>query len=189
MANKTIADLTAGTPPYDAASLIEVEVPNGLGGFNSRKALVYDGKSIHIAKVSPTTLTKTSDVVLEDVPGLSVTLQAGKTYLVRGRIVGTANVSGGIQLALVAAGGLTVTSMNISTLKLNTGASTAPSANATALGVIYNITAVYTDLYFDGVIVVNAGGTLKVQAAQNASFGTPSTVLLNSYIKCERVDP
>lgn len=42
MANETIPDLTAGTPPFAPTTLVELAVPDGLGGFVSRKGPLSD---------------------------------------------------------------------------------------------------------------------------------------------------
>ena len=43
MANETIIDLTAGTPPYAGSSTwFEVAIPDGMGGWLSRKVAAQD---------------------------------------------------------------------------------------------------------------------------------------------------
>lgn len=51
-ANQKISDLTAGTPPYDPATLMELSVPNGSGGWNSRKGQLSDVVAIRFASVT-----------------------------------------------------------------------------------------------------------------------------------------
>ena len=139
-------------------------------------------------EVSTSTLTKTSDAALATVPGLSQNLTAGKTYSCRGHLSGVANASGGIKVALVATASLSATS---TTWTGSTWSGTTAVANTTVTALGSSIaanTAVYSDVYIDGSIVVNAGGTINVQAAQNASFGTATTVLQGSTFSCVRVN-
>ena len=48
-------------------------------------------------------------------------------------------------------------------------------------------TAVYTDFFLDGVIVVGTAGTLTVTAAQNVSTAVGTTVAAGSYFEIDRV--
>jgi hypothetical protein len=62
-------------------------------------------------------------------------------------------------------------------------------ARATALGTaVGGVTAVSAaKVEIEGLITVNAGGTLTVQFAQNASNGTASSVLTGSYLQVFQV--
>jgi hypothetical protein len=138
-------------------------------------------------KVSTATLTKTSDTTLAIVTGLSQNLTAGGNYNCRGHLTGVSGVSGGIKVALVATSSLSATSTTFTGLGW---AGTTPISNTTVTALGSNITAataIYSDLYIDGSILVNAGGTINVEAAQNASNITATTVLVGSTFSCVRV--
>jgi hypothetical protein len=139
--------------------------------------------------VSTAAVSWTSNTTLANVTGLAIALTAGKTYNCYGHLTVTASgASGGIQASLVASGGLTATSASFTAANFN-GATTNARTTATALGsAIGGATAVSTDVQIDGAIVVNAGGTLNVQAAQNASNITTTTVGQNSTFRCVRVN-
>ncbi len=138
--------------------------------------------------VSTATLTATSNTTLAVVTGLSQTLTAGKTYNCQAHLTGTSGASGGIKAALTASGGLTVTSVSTTGLVFN-GATIVAQTTGTVLGNnVVASTAIYTDAYITGAIVVNVGGTYNVSAAQNASNVTSTTVLLNSTFSCVRVN-
>lgn len=141
--------------------------------------------------VSTAALTKTSDTTLETVPGLSLTLTAGKTYSCRGHLrVNASGAAGGIKVALVGDGTLSATQANWEGVNFN---GTTTNARTISTGVsgatpIGEATAVVTTVEIWGAIVVNAGGVLAVQAAQNASSGTATTVGTNSTFECIRVN-
>lgn len=131
------------------------------------------------------TLTKTSDVTLANITGLSVNVTAAGKYNFRAHLTGTANASGGIKVAI----GGTATATSISATAWNWNGVTVNSVStvtalATSVGAA---NAVYTDIIIEGSIVVNAAGTLTIQAAQNSSFATPTTVLVNSNFTVSRV--
>jgi hypothetical protein len=100
---------------------------------------------------------------------------------------GSASAAGGIKAALVASGGLTITSANITGFNYN-GTTLNAVTNVTALGSDFSgSAAIYTNLAFEGSFLVNAAGTLLIQAAQNTSNAAASTVAVGSYVVLTRV--
>lgn len=139
-----------------------------------------------LAKVSTATLTKNGDATFSTIAGLVVPLAAGKTYNCRGSLAGTADASGGIKVQIAAASGLTATSVRLRAIAWN-GTTPLSNTQVTSLGSnIVSATAVYTNIEIEGAIVVNAAGSLAVQAGQNASFAADTTVLVNSHFSCRR---
>lgn len=147
--------------------------------------------------VCSTAQSFTSNATLANIPGLAAQgtfdptlhatglLRAGATYRLRGHLAGTAGASGGIKVAI--GGTCTVTSLYVDGLNYN-GTTLNAHGSATALATAFGgANAIYTDFYFDGVVVVNAAGTLTVQAAQNTSNGTATTVTTNSYLEIDRI--
>ena len=105
-------------------------------------------------------------------------------YAFRAILFTTSNVSGGVKFAI--AGTATATSFIARALVDDTSAlKVVGTARTTTLGAtIGDITAVtVANVIIEGTIVVNAGGTLTVQFAQNASNVNASTVLTNSYFQ------
>lgn len=140
------------------------------------------------AKVATGTLTKNLNVTLAVVPGLSIPLLAGKTYLVRGYLSGVSGAGGGLKVAPVAVGGLTATSCRFNAYAW---ANTTAVSNTTATSLGSNIVAanaIYSDVYIEGSIVVGVAGTLEIHAAQNTSNGTDTTVLLGSTLSVTRIN-
>lgn len=128
--------------------------------------------------------TYTSTTALADVSGLSVTVVAGKTYSFRAYVPTTSNVGGGIKVAI--GGTATATSIVYDATIMDGGTLNQP-ARATALATAMGVTAVTAALIrIDGTITVNAGGTLTVQAAQNASNGSATTVLAGASLIVEQ---
>lgn len=130
----------------------------------------------------------TTDTTLANITGPAPVLAAGKTYLIEGWFSVTAPAAGGIKLAFAAAAGLTLTSLAVNALAVS---GTTVVSNTTITAALTDLLIAYTgtvtDIYIKGSIVVNAGGTLRVQMAQNASSGTTS-VFVGSYLKASRIN-
>lgn len=130
--------------------------------------------------------TKTSNTTLADVTGMSLVLPLG-TYNIDGYIDGTAGATGGIKLELIQAATIAVSNMNIRCKNYN-GATLNANTKITGLGVdMGGSAAAYTDLIFTGTFTVTTAGTVKIQAAQNTSSGTATTISVNSYMTVVRV--
>lgn len=125
-------------------------------------------------------VTYTSTTVLATVTGLSVALTAGRTYGFDVYLSFTDAAAGGIQAAMVATGGLTATAIEYDGYIIDSGANGIKgNAQAAALGgVVASATTTGTAglVRISGTITVNVAGTLNVQAAQNTSSGTATTV-------------
>ena len=120
-----------------------------------------------------------TDDTLANITGLSVNVTAGKTYCFYATLYTTANVAGGVKAAI--AGTATATSIiyeGITTAAAGLAAQTRATALGTEVGGATTATAGL--IRIDGTITVNAGGTLTVQFAQNASNGAASSVLVGS---------
>lgn len=137
------------------------------------------------AAVSTTDTTFTTNTTLANVTGLAVNVVAGATYAFKARIKGTATANGGAKFAIggtctATTVGYTCKNYNAATLNANTSATTL----GTAVGAG---TAVLTDAVIEGSIVVNQGGTLTVQAAQNTSHTDTTTISAMSNLVLTRV--
>lgn len=129
---------------------------------------------------------KTSDTTLADITGMSVAVQSGKTYRFRAVLFSTADAAGGIKYAI--AGTATATAVMYGIVIIaNPGPGTL-AGRQTALGGATGQTASADNTTFiDGVITVDAGGTLTVQFAQNASNIAASSVLVGSQFTVEEI--
>jgi hypothetical protein len=129
-----------------------------------------------------TQLDATTNTTLADVTGLSVTLKAGRKYTLRAKLFTTSTANGGVKIGL--GGTCTVTSL-IAEVKGWSGTTLNLSAQATALGSLGGAN-VATDSAEIGVdIVVNAAGTLTIQAAQNTSHADTTSVKVGSFMIVE----
>jgi hypothetical protein len=148
----------------------------GVDGFlNTNGFLRWAGR----ARVS-TQFDKTSDTTLANVTGLSVNLAAGTTYSFRAVLYVSANASGGAKVAV--SGTATLGSLRYRGKALS-GTTLSATGQATALGTaVAGATAAVDTIEIDGTITTNAAGTLTIQFAQNASFGTASSVLVGSHL-------
>ena len=139
-------------------------------------------------EVSTAPISYTSNVTLATVTGLSQALTAGKTYNCHGHLTVTGSLAaGGIRVATVGTGSLTATSSSFVFMNYN-GTTLNAVTTETTLGTAAATTLAVTDIFIDGAIVVNVGGTINVQAAQSVSSTTPTTVGQNSTFSCVRVN-
>lgn len=137
-------------------------------------------------KVVTTQFDKTN-TTLADVTDLSVTIEAGKTYLIDAEVFVAQNTTGASKIAL----GGTATATNVravvssaayqgyNEIQVNAFAS-AVEASATSPGSPpYASTYVF---HVRGTITANAGGTLTVQFAQRSATGTSSVAVGSSLV-------
>lgn len=135
--------------------------------------------------ICTSTLTKTSDAALANIPGFSATLVAGATYQFAIRAYGSSANNGGVSFGF-SSGTATATSFNAAGFFVLGG--TVGNLSTTAIGTpLSSNTANGSFNLITGTFVCNAGGTFVIQFAQNASFATPSIVLANSTFTVERI--
>lgn len=130
------------------------------------------------------TLTVTSSTTPVAITGMTATVYAGATYLVRIHLNGVAAASGGITVNF--GGTATATSMNIASFNYN---GTTLNALTTITALASNLTdnaAAYTNVIAFGTFVCATGGTLILQMGQHTSNATSSTVLANSFLEVIR---
>lgn len=134
-----------------------------------------------------TTINYNSNTTLATPTGMTaVTLVAGRTYRIRGHLYTISTANCGLKLALTAAT-LTATSFIGNTHYWNNGTS-GTGSQVTSLGALQGVTAeIVTDVDITGLLVVNAGGTLALQAAQNASHADTTSVKAGSWIEYEEI--
>ena len=156
-------------------------------GFTSTTAPTFSAGYIngYDNLVSSADLAKTSNTTLADITGLSTTVAASGVYSFNGVLYVTNTANGGLKVS-TAGGTATVTSIVCDAEAWN-GSTVGTTTRTTSLTNIHAVTAeVVTKLYITGAMVVNAGGTFKLQAAQNASHADTTTVLQNSWLSLRR---
>lgn len=125
-----------------------------------------------------------TDVTLANITGLSINVLAGRTYKFRAVLFVDADAAGGHKYAIAGTATATAIIYQINSLD-NTALAHKIASRQTALGgnAGENSGTVYkTEI--EGLITVNAAGTLTVQFAQNVATGT-SSVLVGSYFTVE----
>jgi hypothetical protein len=118
--------------------------------------------------------------------GLSIALQAGRTYAFEAELSFTCTAAQGIRAAMVASGGLTATNIIYDGWILDSGANGIKgNVQATALGtVVANaaLTGTAGHVTIKGVITVNVAGSLQVHFAQSVAAANNTTVKRGSYM-------
>jgi len=124
----------------------------------------------------------TSSTTLTNVTGLTYTVASGGKYRFQAMLFTTCGASGGVKVAMSG----TATATLIIGLVEALGAQY-EAWQFTALDEAEGETAIDFAVRIDGYITVNAGGTLTVQFAQNASNGTASFVLAGSWFEVNKI--
>lgn len=130
-----------------------------------------------------TQFDKTTDTALANVPGLSVTVAAGRTYTFRAVLHLTPSAVGGQQIAVAGTATATAVTYQVNSINNTTNANILNSRVAALGGAGVGVaggTADFTTV--EGTITVNAGGTLTVQFAQNVSNGTSSVLVGSTFL-------
>ena len=117
-----------------------------------------------------------------NIPGLSVNVQAGKSYRFKATLFTTVGATGG---AAVQLGGTCTATAVVADITFTDYATPAVNGSrVTALGSAGSkagVTAYEVDI--EGLITVNAGGTFTIQWGQKVSNATNSSVLVGSYME------
>lgn len=153
------------------------------GTFGSDNRKVINDNIPDISRVT-TAFTQSAGTALANVVGLLTdTLQPG-VYDVDINLITTAGASGGVKIALKWGTASMITSTSLA-VQANSAAATANTTFTTSTDAasILAGTAAYVNVRVRGTITVALAGTLQLQAAQNVSDGTATTVALGSTMK------
>jgi hypothetical protein len=165
----------AGNPPVSqgtkAANTVMAGPVSGSAAIVTARALDPLDIGSNFYGYVTTQFNATTNVTYADVPALSFTLVAGKTYTFRAVLICAIDASGGMKIQT--AGTATATTFAATTSTI----SSAGGQLITQTGV----TGAACKVTIDGYIVVNGGGVLKLQAAQAVSSGTTS-ILVGSFL-------
>jgi len=135
-----------------------------------------------------TQLDKNLDTTLADIPGMITETLAAGTYRYRVNLGVSAGASGGTKVAFKQGTASMLTSIQ------NTGRGLTASAVAvqnvtstTDQASLFAATAAHVNVELTGVVVLALPGTLQLQAAQNASNGTNTSILVNSVMEFTQI--
>lgn len=134
-------------------------------------------------------VTGTTGATLTDVVGMgALTVVAGGTYLVNADIPCVSTANSGIKLSLKYTTA-TMTSLTTQALQWTAASALTQEANTAATDQpdLTSQTAAITYVHITGKMVVNAGGTVKFQAAQNAAHVDTTSVLVGASLTLTRV--
>ena len=115
--------------------------------------------------VATSALVKNNDTVLESIPGLSISLDANKSYLINGILVCDASGAAGLKI------GFTVPALAVGAWAsaVNVG-SQGDMSTAITSSIGYGGLNAFRGFVFQGYVINGANaGTLQVQAAQNVA--------------------
>lgn len=171
-----------GASPADQVQIFSKDTVAGKANFYVRNEAGEELRLSGLHGRVSTQFDKTSNTTLADVPGATVDVEAGRIYRFFVEAYIASNASGGVKIAL--GGTATMTSM-VADAELKNGAAlvTPATPRVTALNTTFgDVTGAVTKILVTGTLVPSGNGTVTLQFAQNASFGTASSVLVNSLI-------
>jgi len=178
---------TGATQTLTAKSLTSPTITGTVTG-----AATLAGNIFSDLKVLAASATFSNTATLATLTGFSWSLIAGATYIFEVNLPTTMTTVGGLSVAF------TLTTATLTSMQMQTYAATAADATTavstqsttTTSGTKFfdSKTAAYTLVTLKGSFVVNAAGTLAVQAAQNtaAGGGDASIVLAGAYATLKR---
>lgn len=138
--------------------------------------------------LSSANLVATSNTTLADVPGLVQDVVPG-TYYYRLRLQVTANVSGGTKAAIKQNNGATLSAhQNTTSAYAAAAVAVTQTTSTTDAASLVAATAAHLLVISEGTFTVATPGTLQIQAAQNASNASATTVLAGSTFLLTRID-
>lgn len=173
VSTRALSNVTSGYGVY-------AEAPSGATKNYAMRTI--GGTLSDLNSITTSQFDKTTSTDLADIAGLTATVASGITYGFRAVLDYDADVVGGQKYSL--AGTATATSIRYTIKALSnatnayviTSRQTALAGNAGQAGSAAGQTLI------EGYIVVNAGGTLTVQFAQNASNGTSSILTGSQFL-------
>jgi hypothetical protein len=132
-----------------------------------------------------TTQFDKTNTTLADVTGLSFSVAAGKTYKIFAQLFVTADATGGLKVALSGTATLTAARYKIRAVNNGTNEDVLNDVKTALNSSSGHAGATAAEVIVEGVITVNAAGTLTVQFAQNAANGTSSVLVGSSLLAHE----
>lgn len=132
-------------------------------------------------------VTGTTGTTLTNITGLSKTVLAGATYRFRVHLAGTATTNCGIKVGFKYTTA-TLTSIESTATGMTASAqATQHSTTTTDQASLFASTTAVIKTTIEGTFVVNAAGTIQVQAAQNAAHADTTSVYVGSTFELVRI--
>jgi len=176
------ASTIPSTSPADTVQFYSGDSAAGNHNLYSRNEAGEVNRITGLAARNSAQFDKTADTTLANVTGLTRDVEAARAYAFRAVIQTTAPMTGGLKLAV--SGTATMTAISYEGhLRMTTGIIATTRATALDTVVCASTTTTTGTCVIEGVMVVNVGGTLTIQFAQNASDASASSVLANQYFQ------
>lgn len=170
------------TSPTDTAQVYSNDAAAGDHNLYTRNEAGEINRLTGLAARNSAQFDKTSSTTFSTVTGLTRNVEASRVYAFRAILKTTANVAGGIKFQV--GGTATATAISYEGILFDTAAIVAETrATALATTVCALTTSTAGTCQIEGVIQVNAAGTITIDFAQNASNGAASSVLANQYFQ------
>lgn len=183
IATITSATITTLTSTTVNATTVAATTVTGVGTFTT---------------VTPTainiwnTVRQSADVVKDDgaaasaLTGLVHTVVAG-TYAYRAVLQCLSTVNGGVKITMDLTTAALTSIQNVALAFTASGVAQARSTTTTDNAVLYGATAAVTQIILEGTMVVSTGGTIQLNAEQNASHADESTFYTGSTFSMQRL--
>lgn len=143
----------------------------------------YGSSRVLSTKICTAEVDVSTSTVLTTITGCQHKLLGGMTYEFEAHITGTSGGSGGAKFAVAGDGQLTTSQYTCTAANYNATTLNAQTTVTTLGSAVGASTAVFTDCYITGSIVVTKPGVLNLQIAQNVSNGTATSALVGSTFK------
>lgn len=144
------------------------------------------GVGLAFGGIATGTFSQASNTTLASVTGLSASVVAGATYAFEAYLATTNSATGGIKLSLNG-GTATMTSFLADTMSYSTTTLEAETNVSAISSSLIDTATASTLVLVNGTMVVNAAGTIQLQAAQHASNGTATTITNGSSLVLTRL--
>lgn len=168
------------------------------GNITTVNATTVAATTVTAGTVTPTainiwnTVRQSADVVKDDgaaasaLTGLVHTVVAG-TYAYRAMIQCLSTANGGAKITMDLTTAVLTSIQNVARAFTASGVACARSTTATDNAVLYGATAAITQIELEGTMVVSTGGTIQLNAEQNASHADESTFYTGSTFSIQRI--
>lgn len=186
---KTLETLVSGITAPELAFIDGVTA----GTAAASKAVVLGAsKNMPLDIVYPNIVRQSADVVKDDgaaasaLTGLVHTVVVG-TYAYRAVIQCLSTANGGAKITMDLTTAVLTSLQNVARAFTATGVACARSTTATDGATLYGETAAITQIVLEGTMVVSTGGTVQLNAEQNASHADESTFYAGSTFEMVRI--
>jgi hypothetical protein len=169
---------TVGTPTASRVLILDADGNTNYTGVGSTKTVRQTAQFDATSSTTGTTFTNLTGMVQTVVPG---------TYSYTVRLPGISTTNSGMRAAFKYTGTVLSSIQNTVALRTSSNITTANSTSTTDQANLGGATAAIIYLVLEGSFVVTTGGTIQVQAAQNASHADTTSVYVGATFNLTRI--